>query len=65
MTWVAYTTLFFAGLGVGLSVGVTLMASLRLAARADEEADMLDDSGYDVAPHISKNQVVYDFRSVE
>lgn len=54
---IAYPTLFLAGLGVGLSIGVALMASLRLAKEYDAAtSDMLDDAGYDVSP-----TVVHDF----
>ncbi len=45
MTWVAYVTLFAAGLGVGLSVGVVLMATMRAGARYDRETEnMLDNA---------------------
>lgn len=54
---IAYPTLFLAGLGVGLSIGVALMASLRIAKEYDRATEnMLDDAGYDVRP-----TVVHDF----
>jgi len=56
MTWIAYLTLFAAGLGVGLSIGVALMASLRLSAHADEEIDTMLDHG-----ETPRTAVTYDF----
>ena len=64
MNWIAYITIFVAGMGVGLSFGVFFMATLQIARKSDDDwNNALSDAGYlgEAAPVTTSPTVTHDF----